>query len=66
LTGGVGLGSDVTLHRKWREEQAESIRKRDEASAQKRKETIAKAERSIDEYYEDYNAKKERQIKENK
>lgn len=33
---------------------------------QKRKETIAKAERSIDEFYEQYNAKKERQIKENK
>ena len=52
--------------RRWRKQQAESNRQRDEASAQKRKETIAKAERSIDEFYEGYNAKKERQIKENK
>ncbi|KAF8584309.1 hypothetical protein K439DRAFT_1411253 [Ramaria rubella] len=52
--------------KQWREQQAGSIRQRDELSAQKRKETIAKAERSIDEFYEEYNAKKERQIKENK
>jgi Clathrin light chain len=54
------------MSRKWREQQAESIRRRDEASTQKRKETIAKAERSIDVFYEGYNAKKESQIKENK
>lgn len=54
------------MSRKWREQQAESIRLRDEVSAQKRKETIARAERSIDEFYEEYNAKKERQIKQNK
>jgi hypothetical protein len=42
------------------------IRRRDEASEQKKRETIAKAERSIDEFYEQYNAKKEKQIKENK
>lgn len=64
--GCIALGEMVTSFRKWREQQAESIRQRDEASAQKRKETIAKAERSIDEFYEEYNAKKERQIKENK
>ncbi|KAF8511535.1 clathrin light chain-domain-containing protein [Gautieria morchelliformis] len=52
--------------KKWREQQAESIRQRDEASAQRRKENIAKAESSIDVFYEEYNAKKERQIKENK
>jgi Clathrin light chain len=57
---------DINVSRKWREQQVESIRQRDEASAQKRKETIAKAESSIDVFYEEYNGKKERQIKENK
>ena len=52
--------------RQWREAQAEQIKARDEASKQKRQETIAKAERSIDQFYEDYNSKKERNIRENK
>ncbi|EJD08403.1 uncharacterized protein FOMMEDRAFT_74206 [Fomitiporia mediterranea MF3/22] len=52
--------------RAWREKQAEEIKKRDEASQARRQETIAKAERSIDQFYEEYNAKKERNIKENK
>ncbi|KAL5521308.1 hypothetical protein ACEPAG_9231 [Sanghuangporus baumii] len=52
--------------RVWREKQAEEIKKRDEASAIRRQETIKKAERSIDQFYEEYNAKKERNIKENK
>lgn len=50
----------------WRERQAEEIRNRDEASKAKRQETISKAERAIDAFYEDYNKKKERNIKENK
>lgn len=50
----------------WREKQAEEIKKRDEASEARRQETITKAERSIDQFYEEYNAKKERNIKENK
>ncbi|KAA1470431.1 hypothetical protein DENSPDRAFT_836229 [Dentipellis sp. KUC8613] len=52
--------------KQWRERQAEEIRKRDEASKTKRQETIAKAERAIDQFYEDYNAKQTRNIKENK
>ncbi|EIM80558.1 uncharacterized protein STEHIDRAFT_125616 [Stereum hirsutum FP-91666 SS1] len=52
--------------RDWRERQAEEIKKRDEESKAKRQETIAKAERAIDSIYEDYNRKKERNIKENK
>ncbi|EIN06780.1 clathrin light chain [Punctularia strigosozonata HHB-11173 SS5] len=52
--------------KQWREHQAEQIKVRDEASKQKRQETIAKAERSIDQFYEEYNAKKERNIRENK
>ncbi|KAG6864788.1 hypothetical protein C0991_007162 [Blastosporella zonata] len=50
----------------WREKQKEEITARDEASKARRQETIARAERSIDEFYENYSAKKERNIRENK
>jgi hypothetical protein len=50
----------------WREHQAEQMAKRDEESKAKRAETVAKAERDIDKFYEEYNAKKERTIRENK
>ena len=56
----------VLSYRQWRERQAEEIKARDEASKAKREETIAKAERSIDQFYEEYAAKKERNIRENK
>lgn len=50
----------------WRAKQQAEIEARDEASKARRQETIAKAERSIDEFYENYSAKKERNIRENK
>jgi hypothetical protein len=50
----------------WREKQAAEIQARDDASKARRQETIARAERSIDEFYEDYSGKKERNIRENK
>ncbi|KAF8648543.1 hypothetical protein AX16_006247 [Volvariella volvacea WC 439] len=50
----------------WREKQVEEIKARDEASKAKRQETISKAENAIDEFYEDYAKKKERNIQENK
>ncbi|KAI0708007.1 clathrin light chain-domain-containing protein [Earliella scabrosa] len=50
----------------WREKQAAEIKARDEASKAKRQETIGKAERAIDQFYEEYAAKKERTIRENK
>ena len=52
--------------RAWRDKQAEEIKRRDEASHARRQETIEKAERAIDQFYDEYNAKKERNIKENK
>ncbi|KAI9062458.1 hypothetical protein FKP32DRAFT_1574109 [Trametes sanguinea] len=52
--------------KQWREKQAAEIKARDEASKAKRQETIAKAERAIDSFYEEYAAKKERNIRENK
>ncbi|CAE6338154.1 unnamed protein product, partial [Rhizoctonia solani] len=52
--------------RQWREHQAEKIAQRDGESEKKRGETIARAKREIDKFYEEYNAKKERAIRENK
>jgi len=52
--------------KQWRAKRQEEIRKRDEASEARREETIAKAERAIDKFYEDYNATKEKNIKANK
>ncbi|KAJ8583839.1 hypothetical protein M405DRAFT_866709 [Rhizopogon salebrosus TDB-379] len=52
--------------RQWRERQAEEIHARDEASKVKRQETISKAEHAIDQFYEEYAAKKKRNIRENK
>lgn len=53
-------------NREWVEKQAEEIRQRDEASKAKRQETISRAETAIDQFYEEYTAKKERSIRENK
>jgi len=53
-------------HREWRERQQEEIRARDEASKAKRQETISKAERALEDFYEDYSRKKEKNIAENK
>lgn len=56
----------MTLFREWREKQEEAVKERDAASKAKRQETIAKAERAIDAFYEDYARRKERNIRENK
>ncbi|KAF8070390.1 clathrin light chain-domain-containing protein [Lyophyllum atratum] len=50
----------------WRAKQQAEIEARDEASKARRQETITKAESSIDEFYENYSSKKERNIRENK
>jgi hypothetical protein len=52
--------------RQWRESQDEEIKTRDERSKTRRQETVSKAERAIDQFYEDYNAKRKRQIRDNK
>lgn len=52
--------------REWREKQAEEIAAREERAKARRQETISKAEKAIDDFYEDYAAKKERTIGENK
>jgi hypothetical protein len=59
------LSSDPTC-RDWREKRAAEIKACDQASEAKRRETIAKAERAIDEFYEEYAKKTKRNIRENK
>lgn len=54
------------MHRAWREKRNEEIARRDEKSAKKHQEIVERAEKAIDEFYQDYNAKKERQIAKNK
>ncbi|WWD16974.1 hypothetical protein CI109_101408 [Kwoniella shandongensis] len=50
----------------WRAKQSEEIKKRDEADQKRREEMSNKAEKAIDQFYEDYNKMKERNIRENK
>jgi hypothetical protein len=63
------LTSEADVHkltRAWKAKQKERIKARDDASELKRQETIRKAEESIDTFYAEYNAKKEKHIAENK
>lgn len=46
--------------------QAEEIARREEASSKKREETIVKAQNAIDNFYKEYNQKKEQNIARNK
>lgn len=54
------------LFREWREKQQAEIKARDERSKAKREETVGKAERAIDQFYEEYATQKEKNIRENK
>lgn len=47
--------------RHWREQREADLARRDAASAKKKSETIAKARRDIDDFYESYNRKTDRQ-----
>jgi len=52
--------------REWRERQQAEIAKRDEESKARRQETVAKAERALDQFYEEYTTKRKAQIAQNK
>lgn len=52
--------------RAWREKQQGEIQRRDAASAERKEEIVRKAEKAIDDFYETYNQKKEKQIATNK
>ena len=53
-------------HSEWREKQRAEIEAREASAKERRQSTISKAERAIDEFYEEYAKKKERNIRENK
>lgn len=46
----------------WRERQALQIQRRDEESARRKEETVQKARQAIDDFYENYNSKRDRAI----
>ncbi|GAA5826178.1 hypothetical protein JCM11251_007195 [Rhodosporidiobolus azoricus] len=50
----------------WREKQAQEIAAREEEATRKKEETIAKARNAIDNFYKDYNERKEKDIAQNK
>ncbi|GAA5979072.1 hypothetical protein JCM10908_002795 [Rhodotorula pacifica] len=50
----------------WREQQKADVAKREEEAARKKEDTIAKARNAIDNFYKDYNSKKEKAIAQNK
>ncbi|TIA91285.1 hypothetical protein E3P99_01145 [Wallemia hederae] len=52
--------------RSWREKRAEEMAARDAASEKEKDEIKLKAERAIDNFYKDYNSRKEENIKKNK
>lgn len=52
--------------REWRHAQAERIATRSATAERQKGEAISKAERDIDDFYAEYNAKKEKNIKKNK
>lgn len=52
--------------REWRHKQADEIARRDAEAERKKGEAVSQAERDIDQFYSEYNAKKEKSIKKNK
>ncbi|SCV72621.1 BQ2448_4158 [Microbotryum intermedium] len=57
---------DSEFIQSWRAKQREEIARREEASKAKREETIVKAQHAIDNFYKEYNQKKEKNIAANK
>jgi CRISPR/Cas system CMR subunit Cmr6 (Cas7 group RAMP superfamily) len=53
-------------HRSWREKQAQEIEAREEAAKAKKEDQIAKARNDIDNFYKQYNERKEKDIAKNK
>lgn len=72
--GGVGADPYGSAHdeeeseavRRWREDQEEDIARREATAERKKAETVSKAEQDIDEFYNEYNKKKEKNIAKNK
>ncbi|WFD26272.1 Clathrin light chain [Malassezia nana] len=60
------LEEDTEPLRQWREAQAQSISEREARAERQRAEAVSQAEQDIDQFYADYNAQKEKNIKKNK
>ena len=56
-----GAGEPEVL-RQWREQRDAQIQRRDEVSASKKSETVKAAQEAIDEFYENYNNRKDKQV----
>jgi vacuolar-type H+-ATPase subunit H len=52
--------------KQWREKQKELIAERDAESEEKKHEIVQKAREAIDQFYEDYNDKKQKAIEQNR
>lgn len=60
------LEEDTEPLRAWREAQAQAIAEREARADRQRAEAVSQAEQDIDQFYADYNAQKEKNIKKNK
>lgn len=56
----------ILFTRRWREAQEEDIARREATAERQKGEIISKAERDIDNFYAEYNSKKEKNIAANK
>lgn len=56
------LPTNVRSLRQWREQRTLALQHRDEVSQKRKEETIKAAQSSIDDFYENYNTKKEKTI----
>lgn len=54
--------SEPEVLREWRERRDLAIQHRDEVSASKKAETVKAAQQAVDEFYENYNAKRDKQV----
>jgi hypothetical protein len=54
------------FYREWREKQQQEIATREAAAERRKAETVSKAEQDIDNFYAEYNKKKEKNITANK
>lgn len=57
-----GSQEEPEVIKQWRERQQLQIQRRDEASARKKEETIIKARQAIDDFYDNYNNKRDKTI----
>jgi len=60
------IEEDSEFIKGWKVKQAEEIARREEASKAKKEETIIKARNAIDNFYQEYNSKKEKNMAKNK